>query len=134
MRLGFGQVALGGGFFCFEPLAPFLQGHEIGRRPIARGRQGAPFSREALGLRLRLGELGREPVGAAAQLDLALAQLARAPHQVDALRGQSRLLQAERLGVIALEGEGGAMALERCLELRRRAQLLRGLRAMGLHK
>src|SRR5215831_238718 len=126
LRLGLGQTALGSGFLRLEPLALLLQGHELGGGPIARGRQGTALAGEALGFRLRLRELAGEPFGAASELDLALAQLAGAAHEVDALGGQPRLLEAQRLRVIALEREGRAMPLERALELRRGARALGG--------
>src|SRR5215471_16331444 len=126
LRLGLGQTALGGGFLRLEPLALLLQGHELGGGPIARGRQGTALAGEALGFRLRLRELAGEPFGAASELDLALAQLAGAAHEVDALGGQPRLLEAQRLRVIALERKGRAMPLERALEFRRGARALGG--------
>src|SRR5207249_4470354 len=73
LRLGLGQSALRGGFLSFEPLALLLQRDELGRGPIARGGESPPLSGEALGLSLRLGELGAQPLGAATQLDLTLA-------------------------------------------------------------
>ena len=121
LRLGLRQTPLGGGLLRCELLAPLFQRDQLGGRPITRRRQGPALAGEPRGLGLRLGELGGEPLGATTQLDLPLAQLARAPHEIDALRGESRLLQAQRLGVVALESQRGAVTLQGGLELRRRA-------------
>ena len=74
-----------------------------GGGPVARGRERAPLARQTFGFFLSLGELGGETLGAASQLELALAQLSRAPHQVDPLGGQPRLLESQRFGMVAFE-------------------------------
>ena len=107
-----------------EPLALLLQCDELGGDPVARDGQRGLLRSEPLGLHSRLGELGRESFGAAPQLDLALTQLAGAPHEVDALGGEPRLLETQRFGVIALQREGRALAREGGLEFRRRARPL----------
>src|SRR5207249_1666764 len=61
-------------------------------------------------LGLRVSDLGREPLRAPAELGLALPQLARVPHEVDALGGHPHLLEPRRLGSLALRGEGLARA------------------------
>src|SRR5262249_17173009 len=81
---------------------------------------------ELAGLRPRLGQLGGQPLGAPRQLRLALAQLPRAPHEIDALRRQARLLEPQRLGVIALERQRGPLALDDRLEVGGRLSPLGG--------
>src|SRR5207245_9613024 len=77
-------------------------------------------------LGLRVSDLGREPLRAPAELGLALPQLARVPHEVDALGGHPHLLEPRRLGSLALRGEGLAVALECGGERVRRARPLLG--------
>ena len=126
LRLGVGQPPLSLSLLGLQQLAPLLERDELGRGTITRGGERASLAQEALGLGLGLGELAGQPLGAPGQLRLAFTQLTGAAHEIDALGGEPRLLQAECLGMIALDRERGALALQGRLELRRGARALGG--------
>ena len=86
------------------------------------GREPLPLAGERAELRLR-GVTRLDEARAEGQdpRRLGLPQLARVPHEVDALGGDPHLLEPRRLGAVALCGEGLAVALEGGGERVRRA-------------
>ena len=124
VHLGLGQPPRRTRLLHREALTLFLERAELRCCPVTRGGQHDALGHELSGLRPRLRQLRGQPLRAPRQLHLALAQLAGAPHEVDALRREPRLLEAQRLCVVALQGQRGALALDSGLEVRRRLPTL----------
>jgi hypothetical protein len=95
-----------------------------------RGLQRGAGGGEALGLRLRLGQLDRETLGPAAELRLPLAQLTGVAHEIHALGRHAACFEPQRLQPVTVRREAGAMRAHRRFEIARHLGTL-GPRPLG---
>src|SRR5262249_35290474 len=90
---------------------------QLGERTITRRLQLRAGRDDPLCLGLRLAQLGGEPLGAARQLALPLAELTGRAHQVSALGSDANLRDSQAFQALALCGGPAARALEEARQL-----------------